>query len=69
MSTLEEKIKALPPELQQEVENFMESLLRKRDKKGTQDMKLNWRGGLKHLKDKYTSVELQHQILEWWEED
>ncbi|NQU06422.1 MAG: DUF2281 domain-containing protein [Calditrichaeota bacterium] len=69
MSTLEEKVKALPPELQQEVERFMDSLLRKRGKKETRKMNLSWRGGLKDLKDKYTSVELQHQILEWWEED
>ncbi|NQT35203.1 DUF2281 domain-containing protein [bacterium] len=68
MLTLEEKVKALPPELQQKVEEFMESLVKKRGKKEKRMMKLDWRGGLKHLRDKYSSVELQHKSLEWRDE-
>lgn len=69
MLTLEEKIRALPTELQQKVEDFMESLIRRRAKKEKRMMKLDWRGGLKHLRDKYSSVELQHKSLEWRDED
>ncbi|HGJ65487.1 TPA: DUF2281 domain-containing protein [bacterium] len=28
-------------------------------------LKFDWEGGLSDLKDKYTSVELQHKVLEW----
>ena len=31
-------------------------------------MKLNWAGGLRHLRDQYTSVELQHEANKWREE-
>jgi len=30
------------------------------------ELKLDWRGALRDLRDKYTSVELQHKVLEWW---
>ena len=29
-------------------------------------MKLDWRGALSDMRDDYTSVELQHKILDWW---
>jgi hypothetical protein len=67
---LKELIDQLPPELQQEVRDFVEFLLEKkvlrsnREKKG--ELRLDWRGALRELRDKYTSVELQHKILEWW---
>ncbi|MFA7236215.1 MAG: DUF2281 domain-containing protein [Phycisphaeraceae bacterium] len=28
-------------------------------------LRLDWAGGLSHLRDRYTSVELQHQAMEW----
>ena len=31
-------------------------------------LRLDWRGALEDMKDKYTSVELQHKILEWRED-
>ena len=69
MQTLKELIEKLPPELQQEVRDFVEFLLKRRAakleaKKG--ELKLDWRGALRDLRDKYTSVELQHKVLEWW---
>jgi len=65
MKSIEDKIKALPPELQQEVEDFVESLMREQRKFDSQ-LKLDWRGALRELKDQYTSVELQHEILKEW---
>jgi hypothetical protein len=31
------------------------------------DLKLRWKGALKDLRKDYTSVELQHKVLDWWE--
>ena len=70
MQTLKELIEQLPPELQQEVRDFVEFLLERRaaklkaEKRGK--VKLDWRGALRDLRGKYTSVELQHKVLEWW---
>jgi galactose-1-phosphate uridylyltransferase len=64
MQKLETLIKQLPPELQEEVKDFVEFLLEKK-KKPRRKLKMNWAGALKDLKSKYTSVELQHKILDW----
>lgn len=66
MPKLKEIVEKLPPALQQEVEDFIEFLLTKRSPKQKGQLKLDWRGALRDLRDKYTSVELQHKILEWW---
>ena len=64
---LETKIKELPEDLRKEVLDYIEFLLNKqkfkKEKKGK--FKFDWAGGLSDLKDKYTSVELQHKISEW----
>lgn len=67
MESLKDMIDKLPPELQQEVRDFVEFLLEKKVKKGKYGKKLrqDWAGALKDLRDKYTSVELQHKIAEW----
>jgi len=67
MKSIEEKIKELPPELQQEVEDFVEFLIEKRAGKPKGRLKLDWRGALRDLRDQYTSVELQHEILGRWD--
>jgi hypothetical protein len=64
--TLRELTEKLPPDLQQEVRDFVEFLLEKRAPKSKGELKLDWRGALRDLRDKYTSVELQHKVLEWW---
>jgi hypothetical protein len=65
MTRLEELIKKLPPELHQEAEDFLELLVGKRVRKPQGPLKLEWRGALRHLRDRYTSVELQHKAFEW----
>ena len=65
MKNLEKKISILPPELQQEVEDFIEFLIEKRLKRPKGKPKFNWAGALKELREQYTSVELQHKISEW----
>jgi hypothetical protein len=64
MSTaLTEKIEQLSPELQREVEQFVQTLIEKSKKKHRKKPKFEWAGALAHLRDQYTSVELQHEIL------
>ncbi len=65
MNRLEELIKELPPDLQQEVQDFAQFLLDKRAKKKRGTMSFPWAGALKDLRNQYTSVELQHKISEW----
>jgi hypothetical protein len=65
MKTIEEMIKELPPEIQQEVKDFVEFLLEKRVKRSRGKPRFDWAGTLKHLGEQYTSVELQHKISDW----
>jgi hypothetical protein len=55
----------LPLDIQREVEDFALFLLEKRTKKRGKKPSFAWYGALRILKDKYTSVELQHQLSEW----
>lgn len=66
MSTLRELLEQLPPDLQEEAKDFMEFLLQKRGTREKGEFKLRWRGVLRDSRDQYTSVELQHKVLEWW---
>lgn len=63
--SIEEMVKKLPEELQKEVMEFVNSLLANRAKKKGGQPKFDWEGGLEELKDRYTSVELQHKVCEW----
>lgn len=66
MQTMEDLIRQLPPDLQQEVKDFAEFLLEKRGRKAKEKLKLDWKGALRDMRDEYTSMELQHKIVEWW---
>lgn len=68
IGTLTELVQSLPSEMQQEVQDFIEFLLVKQSSRPKGQLKLDWRGALRDLRDQYTSVELQHKIGEWWEE-
>ncbi len=59
------KIDELPPELQTEVEDFVEFLWVRKAKKKPGKPSLSWAGALKELAGKHTSVELQHKISDW----
>lgn len=58
-------IKALPPELQREVEDFVRFLLEKRVKKRGKILRQDWAGALRDFRDQFTSLELQKKALEW----
>jgi len=66
LKPLEELVKELPPDLQEEVRDFVEFLVEKRTRRPKARPELDWRGALRHLRDQYTSVDLQHKALEWW---
>ncbi len=65
MTDLEDRINDLPPDLRREVEDFVDFLLTKRDRAPSGVLKLGWAASLADMKDRYTSVELQHQIARW----
>lgn len=58
-------IKALPPDLQREVEDFVRFLLEKRVKKRGKILRQDWAGALRDFRDQFTSLELQKKALEW----
>lgn len=47
------------------IELYIESLKENKEKKTKKGFKFDWEGGLSNLKEKCTSVELQHKALEW----
>ena len=65
MKPLEERIKDLPPDLQREVEDFVDFILTRREALPPGKFSFDWAGALKDLRDQYTSVELQHKIADW----
>ena len=65
MQTLKELIEQLSPELQKEVRDFVEFLLERRARRPKRKPKFDWAGALRDLRDRYSSVELQHKIAEW----
>ncbi len=64
---IKSKFDELPEDLKKEVLDYIEFLLQKYGTYKTKKDKFrfDWEGGLSNLKDKYTSVELQHKVLEW----
>ncbi len=67
MQTLKELVENIPPDLEPEVKDFVEFLLSKRGRRESRQPTFEWAGGLKDLKSKYSSVELQHEIAGWRE--
>jgi len=66
MSTLEEKIRALPPEAAQEVEDFITELMKRNSIEKSDRVKQSWAGALKEFREQYTSLELQKKAIDWW---
>jgi hypothetical protein len=66
MQSINEMIKKLPSEYEDEVKDFIQFLMEKKVKKKKVQLKLGWRGALRDIRDQTTSLELQHKVLEWW---
>ena len=65
MPTLKELVEQLPPELEDEVRDFIEFLLEKKAEKRGRKLRQDWAGALRDYRDQYTSLELQKKSLEW----
>ena len=62
--SLEEMVKQLPANLQQEAEEYIQALLTRGNQQRSAP-KFKWAGALKTLRTQYTSVELQHKLMQW----
>ncbi len=65
INTIEEKLKQLPAELQDEVKDFIDFLITTKKRKRHKKPKLDWFGGLKKYRDQFTALELQKKASEW----
>jgi hypothetical protein len=65
MSAIERIMKDLPPDLQQEVEDFAVSVRKREKRKRGRKLRQDWAGGLRAYRGQYTSLELQKKALEW----
>lgn len=63
--SLEALIQELPLDLRTEVRHFVEFLLTKRQPAPEQKLHQNWAGALRKYRQEYSSLELQHQALNW----
>ncbi len=66
MIPLEQMIRELPPEVQRSVREFVEYLYTKYNTPKQGKPSFEWQGALEFLRDQYTSVELQHEMLKEW---
>ncbi len=62
-----EKFNQLPPDLQEKVIKYIESLLAQAELRRNKKLQFNWIGGLKEYRDQYTALELQKEALNWRE--
>jgi len=63
---LAKKFNALPNDLKREVLDFIDFLMTRKNRETiSNQFDFTWEGGLSDMKDKYNSVDLQHQSMEW----
>lgn len=62
---LEDLVKELPPQFQEQVRRFVESLLDTKAHRPGGKLRQDWAGALSDYRDQYTSLELQKKSLEW----
>ncbi|MCL6621268.1 MAG: DUF2281 domain-containing protein [Syntrophobacterales bacterium] len=65
MEDLHKLIDELPPDLQQEVVDFIQFLLSKRTAKKGRKLRQDWGGGLEEYRRQYKTLELQKKAMEW----
>jgi hypothetical protein len=62
---ISERIRNMPPALQQEVEDFVLFLAKRGQPHSTRKLRQDWAGALKEYRDAFTSVALQKKAAEW----
>ena len=62
-----ERLGRLPDGVRGRVLEDIDGVLRKYESRetGSKELSFDWEGGLEELRDRYTSVQLQHKALEW----
>ena len=63
--TLEELVREVPSEYRAQLRDYVESLLSRHRIQPPGKPEFAWAGALEELRDRYTSVELQHSITHW----
>ena len=66
MIKIEDVLRELPFELQDEVRDFIQSLVEKKVLRKQARLRMTWAGGLREFRDQFTSLELQKKSLGWW---
>lgn len=61
----EELLRLLAPEGQKEARMFIEFLIAKQEARSRRQPQFDWAGALTEMRDHYSSVDLQHQLLNW----
>jgi len=65
---IDKMISQLPPELRQEVEDFVAFLSTRYMQKISSDkIKFEWEGSLEGFNDIHNTLDFQNIMLEWWE--
>jgi len=65
MQTLIEKIQSLPPDVQRQVEEYVDLLLSRHAPHAARKLSQDWAHGLARYADQYTALDLQKKALEW----
>jgi hypothetical protein len=60
---IEDLVRTLGPEQQEAVRRFIEALASKRDNTPAPEPAFRWAGALSDMRERFTSVELQHALL------
>lgn len=63
--TLEELVREVPSEYKAQLRDYLESLLARRSIEQPVKPQFAWAGALEGLRERYTSVDLQHRIARW----
>jgi len=63
--TLEELVREVPAEYRGQLRAYVESLLATPRAKPRSKPQFPWAGALDDLRDRFTSVDLQHKIARW----
>jgi hypothetical protein len=61
---IEDLVKTLGPEQQEAVRRFIEGLLPGRGSTPAPELAFRWAGALSDMRERFTSVELQHALLD-----
>jgi len=65
MQTIEDLIRQLPPDLQQEVIDLAKFLMERREPKLGRRLRQDWADALRDYREQYTALDLQRRALEW----